>query len=153
MSTYLDEYGAADARRERIFKRLLYVTLAVALLAGMLWYIFRDFREERRVRAFLESIEDGNYPAAYVMWGCSEEAPCPNYSFENFMGDWGPNVVGDARSLEITSKRSCSGGIIQTLQVAGQEVLLWVDRQDGELAFAPWPMCNPRLPPEALAAP
>jgi hypothetical protein len=145
MSTYLDEYGAADARREKIIKISVASLVLVAILAGLVWYFFRDYREQQRVKAFLNELQEGNYAAAYAMWGCSVEHPCENYSYETFMKDWGPDATGEGGTIQATSKHSCSTGVIQTVQVGMNQYLLWVDRQDPNLAFAPWEVCVPEV--------
>lgn len=145
MSTYLDEFGVADARREKLIKRMVAAALIVAVLAGVLWYVFRDYREERRVKSFLALVEQGDYASAYAMWGCTTDAPCRDYSYENFMADWGPGGYGDVSSATVTSKRSCKTGVIERLSIGDPQVILWVDRQDLRLSYAPWLSCNPRF--------
>lgn len=147
MSTYLDEYGAADARREKVVKTLLAVLVGAAVLAGILWYFLRDYSEVRQVHAFLDTLDTGDYQAAYEMWGCTEAEPCVNYPFRSFMEDWGPAAIPNPDSLELGSKRSCNGGIIQTLRTGEQQILLWVERQDGTLSFSPFEACYVRFAP------
>jgi len=145
MSTYLDEYGAADARREKILKVVVSSVVVVAVLAGTIWFFFRDYREQHRVNAFLSELRQGNYPAAYAMWGCSIDDPCENYSFQEFMEDWGPNAMGEAPTIQASSKHSCSSGVIQTVRVGDEDLLIWVDRSDPDLPFAPWDVCVPEV--------
>ena len=147
MSTYLDEYGAADARRERIVKILVGALLGAAVVAGLLWYFFRDYREQRLVREFLDALGEGNYQTGYQMWGCTEESPCVNYPYESFLEDWGATAIGDPELLALASKRSCSGGIIQTVHNGDEDILIWVDRQEGTLAFSPFSACHVRFAP------
>ncbi|MCP5112024.1 MAG: hypothetical protein GY953_14440, partial [bacterium] len=45
MSTYLDNYGTADARREHILKVAAAIGLIVLIVAGALYFLFRDYRE------------------------------------------------------------------------------------------------------------
>lgn len=153
MSTYLDEYGAADARREKILKVVVVSLVGVAVIAGLVWFFFRDYREQQRVRAFLDELREGNYPTAYAMWGCTIDDPCENYSFETFVEDWGPDAMGDGGTIQATSKHSCSTGVIQTVQVGLNQYLIWVDREDPDLAFAPWEICAPRFAPVQSATP
>lgn len=144
MSTYLDEFGVADARREKLIKKLIAGVVIVAAVSGVLWYVFRDYREDRRFESFLALVEQGDYPSAYAMWGCTPEMPCRDYSYEKFMEDWGPgSVFGDVSSVEVTGERSCKTGIIRRLEVGDEEVMLWVGRQDGRLSYAPWLSCDP----------
>lgn len=147
MSGFLEGYGAGEERRERLIKRAALSALAVAVLGGGLWFWLRNWREERQVSRFLELLQRKDYPGAYHLWGCTETKPCRDYSFEKFLEDWGPKSTHtDLATLRVVKTRSCRGGIIKALQFPGDEVLLWVERKDLTLGYAPWPVCNPRIP-------
>lgn len=141
MSGYLDEYGVADAKKEKRIKTLVLTVVGVAITCGVLWYLLRDYKEESRVKEFVALLERQDYKPAYAMWGCTDEKPCRDYSFNRFMEDWGL----ETGTLQIGKKKSCDGGIIQTMQVKGQEVNLYVDRATLSVGFAPWPVCSPRI--------
>ncbi|MCW5979883.1 MAG: hypothetical protein KIT09_17515 [Bryobacteraceae bacterium] len=153
MSHYLDEYGVAEARRERLLKRGLAVAAILAAAGGLAYWQFKDFREERQVRAFFELLQKQDYRAAYALWGCTEENPCPQYSFEKFMEDWGQNAAANVSAFRLGGSRSCPDGLIQTVTAGDEEIHLWVNRSDHVLSFAPWPVCHPRLPPETATSP
>lgn len=147
MAGYLDSYGAGEERREKIVKRLILGALAALVIAATLYFLFRNWREDRQTRLFLDLLNKRDYQSAYQLWGCTPAAPCRDYSFERFMEDWGPkNPRGDAAAARITKTRSCASGVIFTLEYGKDEsVLLWVERKDKVLGFAPWPSCNPRM--------
>lgn len=147
MAGYLESYGAGEERREKIAKRLLLGALAALVLAAVLYFMFRNWREDRQVRLFLELAKKQDYQAAYRLWGCSPETPCRDYQFDKFLEDWGPkNPRGDIARARITKTRSCATGVIYTLEYGPDEpLLLWVGRNDRILSFAPWPSCNPRM--------
>jgi hypothetical protein len=147
MSTFLDDYGAADARRERLRKRLLISLAVVVVVAGAAYFGFRNYSEKRQASLFVDLLRAKQYEQAYVAWGCTQAKPCPDYPYEKFLEDWGPKSPhADLSQLEIGSTRSCSQGIIQSLKFnAKDEVYLWVGRSDLTLGFAPWPTCNPRM--------
>ena len=42
MNEYLNNYGVADARREKRYKRIIWSVLTVVVLSGTLWYFFRN---------------------------------------------------------------------------------------------------------------
>jgi hypothetical protein len=139
VSDYLEGYGEREARRSKLIRWSL-ISAAVVLVGGtILYFTFRDFRQERHVRAFLERVRARDYRAAYAHWGCTEQNPCPNYPFEEFLKDWGAQGVYASENSQIVGKKSCDGGVIEILRVPGQpDVLLWVDRSDPALSFAPW---------------
>lgn len=146
MNNYLDNYGVADARREKRTKRILFSVLALAVTAGTLWFFLRDFKEEAKIRAFLGDLQKQDYKAAYALWGCTEATPCRDYSYDSFLRDWGPaSIAKDAAAIQRSKVKSCDGGIIQILQIQGQEVNLYVDRTTLLIGFSPWPVCKPRI--------
>jgi hypothetical protein len=140
MSDYLDGYGKADARRGKLIKRILISFFIVLIVGAVLYFQFRDYSEERQVKAFLEHLRNKDYQSAYALWGCSPATPCPQYVLEEFMKDWGPeSPFANASAAEIAGKRSCEGGVIEFLQVPGKsEAVLFVDRKSDHLSFAPW---------------
>ena len=152
MSNYLDDYGAGEARRSRIRNRILLTTALLAVAGGAAYFTFRNYSEEKQAKAFLEHLRAKQYEQAYRVWGCTETKPCRDYSYEKFLEDWGPKSAhADVSRLEVTRTRSCSHGIIQTLRFNEKdEVLLWVDRSDLSLGFAPWPVCDPRIPSPSM---
>ena len=149
MSDYLAGYGVEDARRDRIRKRALISLLAIVVLGGILWYILRDRREKSQLATFFEILRGGRYEEAYRMWGCAKEKPCRDYSYERFLEDWGPQSPhADLRGMNVVRTRSCRTGIIQTIDFSGKdEIHLYVNRGDLVLAYAPWPICDPRIKP------
>ncbi len=152
MSGYLAEYGVKEARRERIIKRALLVVTLAAVVGGALYLQFRNYREKRQVKTFLTALEQHDYRRAYALWGCTDQKPCPDYSYQKFLDDWGPESDhADIKKVRITKTHSCEGGIIQILSFGGdEEVWLWVDRSDKTIGYSPWPMCNPRVPVSSL---
>ena len=155
MPAYLDEYGVDDARREGIVKRVILIAVILAVVGGVLYLKFRNFREERQTKTFLELLQKQDLRGAYTLWGCTDDQPCPDYSFEKFLEDWGPGgSYGDVASVRITRTRSCKAGIIQTLEFGDDEELwLWIARSDRHIGYAPWPSCNPRLSPSEVQGP
>ena len=91
MPSYLNVYGAEDARREKIFKRIIIVAVITAITVGLFYWKFKDFREERQIKAFIGLVENSDYRAAYALWGCTESQPCTEYPYEKFLRDWGPD--------------------------------------------------------------
>jgi len=138
--SYLDEYGVADARREKLQKRSLLTLLTVLVVGGVLYLWFKNYTEESRVNQFLAQLERGDYPAAYTFWGCRVESPCPNYDYQNFLEDWGPkSPLGKLRSHRLGRSREKGSGVEIPLVLNDQpEVRLWVEKKDGVLGFSPF---------------
>lgn len=146
MNNYLDNYGVADERREKRYKRILWSALTVLVVGGALWFFFRDYKEESRVREFLSLLERQDYKSAYALWGCTDATPCRDYKMDQFLRDWGPQSdAANVAAIQRSRVKSCDKGIIQLMKIKGQDVNLYVDRATLVLGFAPWPVCSPRI--------
>ena len=145
MAGYLDHYGAGEERREKTIKRLVLTAVVVAIAAGVLFLIFKNYRQERQVNRFYSLLSRQDYQEAYALWGCTAANPCRDYQFPEFMKDWGPQSEhADAKSFHITKTRSCGSGVIVTVDSKGanqQEDKLWVQRDDLTIGFSPLPGC------------
>jgi len=163
MAGYLDQYGTGDERREKRNKILL-ITGACVLLLLFLWFFFfvwdktevlraeplarlaqilRNHRQESRVKNFFELLQQRDYKAAYALWSCTDEHPCKDYAFAEFMKDWGPAGPRGAARYTIPRSRSCGSGVIVTVEFGqSQEDALWVQRSDLAIGFAPFPICQ-----------
>lgn len=138
--SYLDTYGVRDARREKIFKRAA-LAILLSLIAGtVLYFQFRNFREERPPKVFLDHLRSGDYKSAYSLWGCTDAKPCPQYAFDKFMEDWGPSSpMKNPAQARISDTMACDTGVITFIEAPRQpRIQLWVDRKNREIGFAPW---------------
>ena len=142
MGSYLQTYGVADERRGRIIKRILIAvgsTLAV-LVIGYLF--FHNYPEKRVANSFLEKINSKDFQDAYHQWGCTSEHPCPNYSFDRFMKDWGPDSKAES-SWKVSSVEGCRTFVTINVRAPGAELQsLAVQRNDKSLGFAPDSECQ-----------
>lgn len=152
MPGYLEGYGVGEARREKRLKYIVISVLAVVVVFGSLYLIFRNYRELKRAELFLELLRNKDYQTAYRLWGCTDPSapPCHDYPFDKFMEDWGPmSAHGNPAAAKIKKVHGCADGVFVTVEFApNQEDLLWVERKDRAMGFAPYsvPVCNPRLP-------
>lgn len=145
MGGFFEGYGVKEARRERIVKWIVLGGVALAVIAGLGYFRFRDWREERQARHFFELLKRKDFQAAYRLWGCDPAKPCRDYNMDRFLEDWGPQAGRDPGTMQYGEKQSCDGGIIQDVRFGRDDtVSLWVNRGDLILSFAPWPVCNPR---------
>lgn len=154
MSGYLENFGAGEEKREKRRWRIVFSVLGLLVISGASYFAFRNYREEKQLTLFFDTLNQRNYKAAYEMWGCTEQTPCRDYSFDRFQEDWGPKSKhANLSAMKVVKTKSCGGGIIRIVDFgAGDEVNLWVDRKDRMIGFAPWPVCNPRMPGAAPAS-
>ena len=143
MAGYLDHYGAGEERREKMIKRVVVTVVLVVVAAGLLYFVFKNYRQERQVKSFFALLAGQDYLGAYILWGCTDSHPCRDYPFSEFMKDWGPQSEhADARAFHITKTRSCGSGVIVTVDSSKkQEDKLWVQRNDLTIGFSPLPGC------------
>jgi hypothetical protein len=142
MAGYLDTYGAGVDRRLRIIRRVVISVVVAAVLTGILLFVFHNWREERRIQAFLSALAAKDYKTAYTMFGCTDAKPCTAYAFEKFMEDFGPaSGFKDPGNTKVTRSRSCGTGVIMTLQYGQNEEKLWGERKDLSIGFPPFDGC------------
>src|ERR1022692_1833745 len=163
MAGYLDHYGAGEERREKRIKRLVLTAVAVVIAAGVLFFIFKNYRQERQVNRFFDLLARQDYQPAYALWGCTAANPCRDYQFTEFMKDWGPQSEhADPKSFHIAKTRSCGSGVIVTVASNKdsnkgsnkQEDKLWVQRDDLTIGFSPLPIkdsSGPAKPQDAAS--
>ena len=143
MAGYLDAYGAADLRRERIRKRVIIWVLSVVILTTVVYFTFRNFREERQLKNFFTLLEQKKYQDAYALWGCTQDSPCKYYSAEKFLEDWGPSSpYANPQNIRTLHEDVCGTGVVFDVQSPkSEEVGLYVDRTTRVVSFAPWTRC------------
>ncbi len=148
MAGYLEGYDAGGDRRDKIIRSIVIGAVAVLIVGTALYFEFRNYKEEQQVKQFLAELGKKNYQGAYSYWGCTPDHPCPQYAFDKFLEDWGPKSPhANIQEAKLARIKSCDNGIIEFLHFPGQEeVTLWVNRKDKSVGFAPWPVCNPRMP-------
>jgi hypothetical protein len=137
---YLAEYGQADRRYEKILRIAGYTLLAAVVLGCVYWLFFRNWREERSVSQFLALLEQQKYEEAYRKWGCSAEQPCPNYAYDKFLEDWGPqSPLGTVASYDVGRSYDQQSGVIILVQVNGRRIPnLWVEKGSHVIGFSPY---------------
>jgi hypothetical protein len=143
MAGYLDTYGAGVDRRIKIIKTSVISLVSLAVLAGILMFVFHNYREEQRVKQFLAALAAKDYKAAYVMFGCTDAKPCTAYAFDKFLEDWGPSSEhANVANARVTRSRSCGTGVLLTVGYGpNREEKLWVERKDMSIGFPPFEGC------------
>jgi hypothetical protein len=142
MAGYLDQYGAGDERRIKIIKTLVISLVTLAIVGGVAFFIFHNYRQERQVKRFFESLQARDYQGAYELW-VSNESDRRGYPFMSFLQDWGPESAHrDVTGFRISRSRSCGNGVILTVDFANsQQEKLWVQRENLVIGFSPLPGC------------
>jgi hypothetical protein len=119
-----------------IGRYILLVLLAAIIFAGAAYY-FWDYPEERAVSRFLQTVQRGDYQAAYRLWQAS-----PSYTYNDFVKDWGPDGdYGKIREFDIVRANSSSSGTVTVTVIVNHEspaLKLLVDRRTKGLAFSPF---------------
>jgi hypothetical protein len=140
MAGFLDQYGAGDERRARIVKIAVLSLIGLAVATGILYFFFRNYRQEQQARRFFELLEAGNYQSAYGMW-VSTDDDRRSYPMSAFLQDWGPPAMA-LHSFDILDAESCGNVVIvdADLGQAGDKKL-WINRKTLELGFPPYEQC------------
>ena len=146
MPGYLDRYGEGDEQRSKRNRRIVIVALVVILAGGGLYFGLRNFRQKSRVKEFVGLIQKHDYAAGYRLWGCTEANPCPDYPYNKFLEDWGPQSPNaQISSFEITRSRACGSGVIVTVDFGqNREERFWVEGREMTIGFSPWSVCPAR---------
>jgi hypothetical protein len=141
MSGFLDPtYGVTEARRARRIKAIALWSAGILIVAGVLFFTFRNWRQERVVNQFISLLKQQNYQEAYKLWGANKYYPP-----EKFIEDWGPTgQYKDAGDAKIENEDVCGSGVIFTMDVPKIEPFgLWVESSTNYIGFAPngWSRC------------
>jgi hypothetical protein len=143
MSEFLNNYGVQDAKREKRWKLIIWTTLIIAVISISSYFFLRTYFEKQTLNRFLSLLKERNYPAAYEMWGCTDENPCRDYAYQKFLEDWGPGSLwSDPYYAEIAKVRYCGGTVIFNMFIKGDDVNLVVNKSTQEIGFAPWATCT-----------
>jgi hypothetical protein len=115
--------------------RYILLGILIVLVAEGLYFVFRNYPEERAVTRFLTTLEEGNFQEAYRLW-----QPSPSYSFQDFLHDWGTQgdygKIGGFQILDTKSKGSSL--VIVTIKVNNVDPPLdiVVDRKTKGLSYS-----------------
>src|SRR5580658_2701652 len=140
MSGFLDPgYGVTEARRAKRIKLIAVSSVTILVVAGFLFFTFRNWRQERVVNEFLALLKQQKYQDAYQLWGCTQETPCKYYPPEKFNEDWGPaGEYKNAGEAKIQNEDVCGSGVLFALAIPNKEAFgLWVETSNNTIGFAP----------------
>src|SRR5215510_1034105 len=99
-------------KKSRAWKERLKVPVAIGmvlLVIGGIAYKFANFREERRVRQFIASVEQGQYEAAYQIWDSDG-----HYRIQDFLQDWGRDgyYTKGMRDAQVVDSNGQGGSVV-----------------------------------------
>jgi hypothetical protein len=126
-------------KKSRALKERLKVPAAIALVlifvSGVI-YKYANYKEEGRVRQFIEEVGKGEYDAAYREWDADAK-----YTMNDFLQDWGKDGyytkgMHEARVFDSNSK---GGAVVVYLSIdtLKSPVALRVDKQTLKISFSP----------------
>ncbi len=126
-------------KKSRAIKDRLKVPVAIALVlifvSGLL-YKFANYREERRVRQFLQIIESGQFDQAYREWDAGS-----HYTLNDFLQDWGKEgyyTKGMHQANVVDSNGRGSSVIVYVgIDSLKSPVALLVDKETLKISFSP----------------
>jgi hypothetical protein len=135
MAGYLDTYGVADQRRERIVKWSLIIGISLALLVTIGYFTLRTHDQERVMSEFLDDLKRQQYMDAYKLWGCP--GSCRLYPPNEFLKDWGPEgKMPKAAEVKIEHIDYCGDGVVFDISYPNMDdVGLWVNRTTNVISF------------------
>jgi len=145
MAGYLDAYGVADQRRERVVRLTVIWGLSILLVVTVLYFSLRTHTQERIMSQFLNELEHQQYQEAYKMWGCPQN--CKYYPPEKFLEDWGPaSPYAKTSAFKIEHIDFCDEGVVFDLSYpkTSEDIGLWVNRSTNFITFNPAPRCPGR---------
>ena len=145
---FLDEsYGVADERRGRKVKKVVIWGLLGLIVAGALYFQFRNWKEEKTLDRFLTLLREQKYQDAYAMWGDDPDMR-KSYPPESFLKDWGPSgEYGNVAAVKIENTDVCGDNreVWFTLVFPGKNpVGLVVARGNNVITYAPEFRCPGR---------
>lgn len=148
MAGYLDQYGESDERRSKVIWRIVVFGLTGVIAAGLIYYIFKNHRQERVAKDFIQLLQRRDYAGAYQLWGCTQSKPCPDYTYDKFLEDWGAKGFGsNPAGLRLEDSESCGSGVILTVYISPErQEKLWIEKKNPAIGFSPVPRCPHKGP-------
>jgi hypothetical protein len=126
-------------KKSRAFKERIKVPAAIALvlifISGVL-YKFANYREEGRVQQFMQTVENGQYDAAYQQWDADAK-----YTMKDFLQDWGKEgyYTKGMQQVRIVDSNSKGSAVVVYVGIDSLKspVALRVDKETLKISFSP----------------
>ena len=133
-------YGQHEIpKKSRTWKEALKVPVSIALvlifISGVA-YKFANFREERRVRQFVDAVASSDYQSAYQQWDGDAK-----YNMKDFLQDWGKDgyYTKGMHEARVTDSNGKGSAVIVYLTIDSLKypVALLVDKDTLKISFSP----------------
>ena len=133
-------YGEHEIpKKSKTWKEALKVPVAIGLaliFIGGVAYKFANFREEGRVRQFIQAITNGRFEAAYQQWDADA-----HYNMKDFLQDWGKEgyYTKGMREIGVMDSNGKGGSVViyVTIDSLKYPVALRVDKETLKISFSP----------------
>lgn len=125
--------GKSRAWKDRL-KVPVTIGLVLLVIGGVAWK-FANYREEGRVRRFMESVENAQYDAAYQIWDSDG-----HYRMQDFLQDWGRDgyYTKGMQEAKVIDSNSSGNSVIVYLAIDGRRpIALMVDKETLKISFSP----------------
>lgn len=122
---------------------LIFITL-IGYVMGHGWF-FMNLPAEHRVKVFLETVQQGDYPKAYGMW---ENDPAwqqhpdqyKDYPLQRFTEDWttASDWGGPVKTFHVdVSKRNVTGTVVASTINGKKRLYLFYNKANGTFTYFP----------------
>jgi hypothetical protein len=126
-------------KKSRALKERLKVPVGIAFvlifLSGVL-YKYANYKEERRVRQFMEVVQSGQYDSAYQQWDADGR-----YTMKDFLQDWGKDgyFTKGMRNARIVDSNGKGGAVVVYVGIDSlrSPVALLVNKETLKISFSP----------------
>ena len=134
-----------DEARDRRRRNLIIAGVFAFLILAWVAYHLRNFPQRHAVNKFLSTLQSQDLQRAYGLWVRDPDwkqhpAKFSNYTFGDFVSDWGPSGQwGIIKSHSIDCSYSSGSGVLVQATINGraEHAYLWVDKSDKTLHFPP----------------
>ena len=126
-------------KKSRALKEQLKVPVAIALVlifVSGVAYKFANYREEGRVRQFVETLRTGQYDLAYQQWDAGDR-----YSMGDFLQDWGKDgyYTKEMHEAHVVDSNGRGSAVVVYVGIDSLKspVALRVDKETLKISFSP----------------
>jgi hypothetical protein len=113
----------------------------VVSLGSFLVWKFINYREERRVTVFLQSLANGQYDQAYGSWDADD-----HYKMKDFLEDFGKDgfYTKAMHGPKVVTSRGSGGAVVVCVELGNFSKLLpiLVNKESLKLSYSPVDKCN-----------